>query len=99
MHRTLKRSLGQSQAKDLAAQQICLDAFRQDYTATNECRSCEGLGQQYPACCYQASTRSNPERLPELECLRYFHTSQVCQSGLIYWCGLRINIGYLLAGE
>lgn len=96
MHRTLKHALGQSPAKDLAAQQIWLDAFRQDY---NECRPHEGLEQQYPASCFHVSTRPYPERLPELEYPRYFHPSRVCQNGLIYWRGLRIYIGYLLAGE
>ena len=37
--------------------------------------------------------------MPELEYPRYFHPNRVCQSGLIYWRGLRIYIGYLLAGE
>ncbi len=96
MLRTLKRSLGQSPAKDLVAQQIWLNDFRQDY---NEHRPHEGLGQQYPASCYQASPQPYPEWLPELEYPRYFHPSRVCQNGLIYWRGLRIYIGYLLAEE
>lgn len=96
MHRTLKHSLGQSPGKNLEEQQIWLDTFRQDY---NEHRPHEGLGQQYPASCYRPSTRPYPERLPELEYPRYFHPNRVCQSGLIYWHGLRIYIGYLLAGE
>jgi transposase InsO family protein len=96
MHRTLKRCLGQTPGRDLDEQQIQLDVFRQDY---NEQRPHESLGQKCPAACYQSSPRAYPEHLPELEYPRYFHPNRVCQTGLIYWRGLRIYIGYLLAGE
>lgn len=96
MHRTLKRAIGYPPALDLTAQQIQLDTFRQDY---NQHRPHEGLDQRYPASCYQSSPRPYPSRLPALEYPRYFHPNRVCHNGLIYWQGLRIYIGYLLAGE
>lgn len=96
MHRTLKRSLGLPSATNLKAQQIELDSFRCNY---NDHRPHEGLAQRSPSTCYQASVRSYPKRLPEIEYPGYFHSSRVSQNGLIYWRGLRIYIGYLLAGE
>lgn len=96
MHRTLKRTLATPPGANLAEQQRQLDAFRHDY---NQCRPHEGLNQQRPHDCYQPSPRPYPKRLPELEYPSYFQRSRVAQNGLIYWRGLRIYIGYLLAGE
>jgi transposase InsO family protein len=96
MHRTLKRTLGDTVCADLAEQQSWLDGFLQDYNVN---RPHEGLGQQRPLDCYCPSPRPYPERLPELDYPAYFQRSRVAQNGLIYWRSLRIYIGYLLAGE
>lgn len=96
MHRTLKRALGHCPEANLEEQQCRLDAFRQHY---NDDRPHESLRQKSPVDCYSPSPRAFPERLPELEYPKYFHPNRVCQNGLIYWRGLRIYIGYLLAGE
>lgn len=96
MHRTLKQVLGKTACANLGAQQIQLTAFRDNY---NEQRPHESLDQQCPSTCYQHSPRPYPDRLPELEYPSYFQRSHVAQNGLIYWHGLRIYIGYLLAGE
>lgn len=96
MHRTLKRAVVHPPAANLAAQQIQLDSFRTHY---NEQRPHEGLGQKSPQSCYQPSTRNYPESLPELEYPGYFQCPKVSANGIACWSGLRIYIGYLLAGE
>lgn len=96
MHRTLKHFLGPHPGADLEEQQGRLEAFRRYY---NDDRPHEGLEQKSPKDTYSRSPRPYPERLPDLEYPKYFHPNRVCQNGLIYWRGLRIYIGYLLAGE
>lgn len=96
MHRTLKRTLGQPPAACLKQQQQQLDGFRCYY---NEQRLHEGLGQQSPSTCYSASSRSYPQRLPELDYPGYFDRAKVHRSGVVYWGGLTIYIGNLLSGE
>jgi len=96
MHRTLKRTLGQPPAANLAQQQRQLDAFREYY---NEQRPHEGLDLKSPQGCYSPSAKPFPSRLPELEYPSYFHLSKVHGSGVVYWGGLAIYIGNLFCGE
>ncbi len=96
MHRTLKLAVTHPPGLTQSAQQIQFDHFRAHY---NEQRPHEGLGQRSPESCYHHSTRSYPEILPELEYPGYFHCEKVSTSGIAYWTGRRIYIGYLLAGE
>lgn len=96
MHRTLKRALGRPPEADLQRQQRQLDSFRQYY---NEQRPHEGLALQSPGACYSASSRPYPRRLPELAYPSYFDRVKVHGSGVVYWSGLTIYIGHLLAGE
>lgn len=96
MHRTLKKSLGKPPAGNLQQQQHQLEGFRQYY---NEQRPHEGLDLQHPQACYTASTRPFPQQLPELDYPSYFDRTKVHASGVVYWGGLSIYIGNVLAGE
>ncbi len=96
MHRTLKRAIQASPARDLRRQQGVFDDFLVDY---NERRPHEGLQQKAPQSCYRPSTREYPRVLPHPEYPRHFDSKRVCQSGLIYWRGKRVYVGYLLAGN
>jgi len=96
MHRTLKLAVTHPPSANLSAQQTQFDRFRVDY---NEQRPHEGLGQRSPQSCYNPSSRSYPQRLPELEYPGYFQRQKVSVNGVAYWTGRRIYIGYLLAGE
>lgn len=96
MHRTLKQALGKESAANLKALQAQLDVFRQHY---NTQRPHESLEQQAPCHCYRTSPRPRPEPLPAVLYLPHWETSTVSRNGLIYWRGLRIYIGYLLAGQ
>lgn len=96
MHRTLKGDLGRQPAANLRAQQRHLNAFCREY---NEQRPHEALSQRCPQACYRPSPRAYPSRLPELQYLPYFELNKVSHNGLLYWRGLRIYAGYLLAGQ
>ncbi|MDR3002735.1 MAG: IS481 family transposase [Acidovorax sp.] len=96
MHRTLKQALCKEPAADLKALQAQLDVFRHHY---NTQRPHESLEQQAPCRRYKASPRAWPEKLPSVKYLPHWETSTVSRNGLIYWQGLRIYIGYLLAGQ
>ena len=96
MHRTLKLAVTHPPAANGAAQQEQFDRFRIRY---NEQRPHEALGQRSPQSCYTPSSRSYPNRLPELEYPGYFQRQKVSCNGVAYWTGRRIYISYLLAGE
>lgn len=96
MHRTLKQALGKEPAADLKVLQAQLDAFRQHY---NTQRPHESLEQHAPCHRYRTSPRTLPETLLPVRYLPHWETSTVSRNGLIYWRGLRIYIGYLLAGQ
>lgn len=96
MHRTLKRAVTHPAASNSNAQQRKFDVFRREY---NEERPHEALGQKPPASLYQPSQRSYPAKLPQLDYPDYMETKRVCSSGMIYCNGLRVYIGYVLAGE
>lgn len=96
MHRTLKSVLGQPAATNLRQQQRQLDAFRQHY---NEERPHESLAQQKPCSCYQASDRSYPKHLPELEYPSWFESVKVHRSGVVYWHSMTIYVSHLLEGQ
>lgn len=96
MHRTLKQALGKTPAANLQALQVQLEAFRQHY---NEQRPHESLEQQTPSQRYRTSERTYPEQLPPARYPPHWETATVSSNGLVYWRGLRIYIGYLLAGQ
>ena len=96
MHRTLKRDATRPPAAHAKAQQRCFDGFRNQY---NTQRPHEALLQRPPASVYRASTRAYPERLPDLHYPDHLGLRRVCGTGLVYWRGRAIYVGYLLANE
>ena len=96
MHRTLKCAVTHPVSENLRQQQQQFDDFVWTY---NHERPHEGLGQQCPASCYEASIRSFPSRLPELNYPSHFEVRKVGRNGVIYWQNLRGYAGYLLVDE
>jgi putative transposase len=96
MHRTLKQETTRPPTETIDLQQNRFDHFRQDY---NHERPHESLGQKPPASCYQPSSRSMPEILPELEYPGYFLRAYVNPNGVINHEGHRVYVGGLLKGE
>lgn len=96
MHRTLKQALGSEPAANMQELQLRLNAFVKHY---NEQRPHESLNQQAPCKHYQPSRRKWPKQLPQLQYPPHWESAVVSVNGLIYWRGLRIYIGYLMAGQ
>ena len=96
MHRTLKAETAKPPAANRAAQQRAFDRFRQHY---NEERPHEALGQKTPASCYQNSTRSYPDRVPEPEYADHMKIKRVYPDGSFFWKGTQIFISKCLGGE
>jgi len=96
MHRTLKAETARPPAADLPAQQICFDAFRQEF---NDQRPHEALGQRAPAEFYEPSPRSYPDPLPQVEYPGHFEVRRVRRNGLIKWQGSDLFLSEVLAGE
>src|ERR1700744_1862826 len=95
MHRTLKAETAKPPAANRAAQQRAFDRFRQEY---NEERRHEALGQKTPASCYQSSTRSYPDRVPEPEYAAHMKIKRVYPDGTFFWKGAQIFISKCLGG-
>lgn len=96
MHRTLKQAVTHPPAQTLGQQQTLFDQFQRHY---NEERLHEGLGQHTPASRYEASIRTYPERLPELEYPNWYRRQKVSVNRVMYCLGRRVYVGYLLGGE
>jgi len=96
MHRTLKNATAIPPSPTAQLQQQAFDAFRQRY---NNERPHESLGQTTPASKYRPSTRSMPEKLPEIEYPGYFRIALVHHSGIIHHQGHRVYIAGLLKSE
>jgi transposase InsO family protein len=94
MHRTLKQDL--QLGRDWRAQQRQLDQFRQDY---NQLRPHEALGMQTPAAIYVPSTRSYPERMPELEYPDTMQVLRVKSQGCFRWKKHDVFLSEVLWGE
>lgn len=96
LHRTLKQETASPAASDLRSQQVCFDRFRSEY---NHDRPHEALGQRPPSWYYEASSRSYPERLAQVEYPLAMVTRVVQKRGEIYWQGSRVFVSETLAGE
>ncbi|MEJ2202272.1 MAG: IS481 family transposase [Desulfuromonadaceae bacterium] len=96
MHRTLKQAVIIPPAPTAQLQQQAFDNFRLQY---NNERPHEGLDQKPPATQYSSSTRSMPDRLPELEYPAYYKVALVHHSGIIQHQGHRVYVAGLLQGE
>lgn len=96
MHRTLKAAAAIPPAPTGQLQQEAFDQFRDQY---NNERPHESLGQRTPASRYYVSSRSMPERLPELEYPGHFRIALVHHNGIIHHQGHRVYIAGRLKGE
>jgi hypothetical protein len=96
MHRTLKQETAQPAASSLDRQQKRFDAFVKEY---NEQRPHEALGQRPPAEVYQASPRTYPSRLPEVEYPAAMEVRYVGHRGQIKWQRRWPFISEVLGGE
>lgn len=96
MHRTLKQETARPPAADRKAQQERFDGFRKEY---NQERPHQGLGQRTPAEVYQASMRSYPARLWEMEYAAGWALRRVSPAGQMRWAGGHVFVAHALAGE
>lgn len=96
MHRTLKAEAIQPPQQTMRAQQVALDAFRDEY---NEVRPHEALDNATPASLYEPSPRRYPKRLPIVEYPSNFTTRLVSTSGSIRLDSAQIHVTSALAGE
>jgi transposase InsO family protein len=96
MHRTLKADTTRPPASNLAAQQRRFERFRRCY---NEERPHQGLEGQVPAALYHPSSRTFPEREPELSYPGHFKVLKVCANGCLKWHNRYIFVSTVLSGE
>lgn len=99
MHRSLKASLNARLTKleyDFNAQQVVLDAFRDEY---NHDRSHEGIERKTPAECYAPSLRTYTGKIEPYEYAEHAEIRQVRQNGEIKWRGQTYYLSQVLAKE
>lgn len=96
MHRTLKQETASPPAGNRGGQQRAFDAFRREY---NEQRPHEALGMQTPSCCYAASPRPYPARVPEPEYGSALKVRKVHARGQISWKHQDVFLSETLIGE
>lgn len=96
MHRTLKAEAIRPPSATRRAQQQRLDAFRQQY---NELRPHEAFGQRPPVELYEASARSYPAPLVEIEYAHGWITRSVRANGRLKWGGDEVHVTQALAGQ
>lgn len=96
MHRTLKQAVAKPPAYSFAAQQKRHRAFQQEY---NYQRPHEALNQQTPASQYSPSSRTFPDKLPELVYPDYYDVKKVSSNGVIFWRGGHVYVSHLLPDE
>ena len=96
MHRTLKEATAQPPQATVRLQQKAFHAFQREY---NEERPHASLNNQTPGSCYQASVRSYPRRVPELEYGDDMETRVISQQGSLKWKGERTFLSEVFAYE
>lgn len=96
MHRVMKQEAATPPADTMPAQQEVLDRFRREY---NDERPHEGIGMATPASRYQASPRSYPEQLPEVEYSVGIEPRRVYPQGWLKWRGVPVFIGAALSSQ
>ncbi len=96
MHRTLKEAVINPSAYSAPRQQKRFDEFIAEY---NHERSHEGLDRQCPDAVYEYSSRSYPERIPEIEYDEGKVIRRVKRSGEIQWQNQRIYISQVISGQ
>jgi putative transposase len=96
MHRTLKQEVAQPAAANWREQQRVMERFRQEY---NQVRPHEALAMQTPAAVYEASGRSFPVRLPEVEYPDEMLVRQIKHQGQFRWKKQDVFLSEVLWGE
>ena len=96
MHRTLKAAVTRPREFDLAAQQVRLDAFTEEY---NNIRPHRALGGVTPASAYQRSSRSMPDRLAAPDYPGHWEIRRVSGRGRVKFKGNLIFLSTALVSE
>jgi putative transposase len=96
MHRTLKAETTRPAAHTLRAQQRKFDHFCQEF---NFERPHEALGMQTPVCCYNASPREMPRKLPALHYPDHFEVRRIGPNGGIRWRSQWVSVSHVFEGE
>lgn len=96
MHRTLKQETTRPPAQSMKTQQRRFESFQQTY---NYERPHEALAQTTPASHYQSSSRSWPNKLPELVYPDYYDVRKVSHCGGVYWRNGMVYVSHLLHDE
>ncbi|WP_392536436.1 integrase core domain-containing protein [Legionella sp. 227] len=96
MHRTLKEAVASPPKLNFEEQQHCFDAFRNEY---NQERPHQALDGKRPADIYRASSRSLPNKLPEVSYPCNYEVRKVRTNGEIKWFGKKYYVSELLRGE
>ncbi len=94
-HRTLKQHTANPPQANRRAQQRAFRRFREEY---NHERPHQALDYRTPGSVYEASRRSYPRPLREMDYGRW-PVRKVDQSGLIYWRGRAVFVSEVLFGE
>lgn len=96
MHRTLKAETTRPPAFESRDQQKRFDAFQREY---NFERPHEALGQKPPGRFYQASGRTYPARVPEVDYPPHFEVRSVSSGGTFAWHSQPVFVSHSLEGE
>lgn len=96
MHRTLKAETTKPPQANRNVQQRAFNRFRHEF---NHERPHEALGQKPPATAYNASRRSYPKTLPDIEYPDDFELRSVATCGHFRWRGKSIWLSTTMAGE
>jgi len=96
MHLTLKAETAKPPRSSFKAQQRAFDRFRTEY---NEERPHEALGNDTPASHYTASTRTFPNKLPELEYPSHFRVQRAMHNGVISVDGVQFYLSNCIDDE
>ena len=96
MHKTLKQQTTRPPAATLRGQQRRFDHFRKEF---NEERPHEALDQETPASQYEASSRTFPSKLSQIEYPAHFETRLMSRNGGFRWASKRVPLSHLLEGQ
>jgi putative transposase len=96
MHRTLKGEATRPPSRNLQAQQVRFNRFRQEY---NDERPHEVLDQETPTSIYHSSPRRLPRTLAPMEYPGHFEVRLVSRNSGIRWKNHWVCVTHTLAGE
>lgn len=96
MHETLKQETARPPQSNIPKQQVAFERFEKDY---NFERPHEAIHYATPGSLYQASVRSFPSRLPELEYPDQDLLRNVSPNGYISWRHRPVFVSEVLGGE